>query len=305
VSIPHPIQLGPLGISAIPGKVMVWGYTSSRPDGYHPVANVLPAAGLPIMLTPEVGGQEKAWGYAGLLLADGRALLAMTTLIGEQSGNPLTGLYYSLDGGPMQPLVESGTVAWAAAWAFQSAAGEVSVFYYDDYHQTLWVGQAGETLDGDVTTVDSWITGHYCNAGTADGTNAHLLGQADAMAGEDGCYYGRVPLAGGAMNITEQVPLAQTWFISDRWEATAIATASDGTVWALWGLSCDQGRCTVLARRTPDGTWYGPYLPSHVTGAAAMAVDAAGRVHLVYSPVPVEGNRDLAPVYHTMLEVVQ
>lgn len=163
----------------------------------------------------------------------------------------------------------------------------------------------GEFGNPQALSFDPWIDKHGCrfNHATDRQDRIHFACNAYPTDGDLYPLYAAFSLQDGSL-LVQPEQFEQMNIFYDAYAEHSLAYSNDGTVWVLWSLECDYGVCPLLYRRNTGGQWLGPYFAGQARGHTRIAVDPAGRLHLIYiTDMTEKGKTGPAPVYHTMMEV--
>jgi parallel beta-helix repeat protein len=288
---------GPLGLKAQPGQALLRGLHQPPEGGFLPgLARITPEG---ITLNTVLEGadkHDKTWPFGATLLSDGTSFAAWTNLDDK--------LYISHNEGPLTLAKDGIDAAYGRSPLFERGDGDAVVLPSNyNYFWRLDAG-TGEVLEA-VSANGKIDFDHNCLlTGAADIQGLfHLVCHNSPVTSNGLPTYGSFWLDSGEV-VTETTTITDSPLLGDRYLSHQVTAGPDGRVWLLWMLSCEYGQCPVIYRRSFDGAWDGPFFGGPATGEVAMAVDPAGRVHLIYSDiVPGDTMEQSNPLFHTMTEV--
>ncbi len=288
------INNGPLGLAAGDGVALLWGLdkpisvSEFRPVAYRWTQSLEGGK------LEGADAHEKAWAFGGTLLDDGTAVLGWT--------NADKLLYWSVDLAPFQ-LVGTG---------YEAALSDSTFFPRSDHKAVVFPkGITGWWLVLDPAGNDpieqlSFGAGQDIKpcpeaATTDEEDNLHMICLSNNSPPHPEHYAASLFTGDYAATPTF---VSQDPVLTERYVGHKAVFGRDGTLWLLWQVTCEHGVCPLLYKQDEDGDWVGPYFGGQAVGTMDMAVDAAGRIHLVYSPELIEsGGQGTAPLFHTMMEV--
>ena len=287
------INNGPLGLAAGEGEALLWGlHKTSGASKYAPAVYRWGAA----LEGGKLEGadlHEKAWPFDAALLPDGTVVATWT--------NSDKLLYWSVNMGPLELVGEGYSAGLSDSSVFGRSDGQALIF---PKGVTGWF----LVLDpGGIAPLQqlSLGTGFSVNAQPETavvGWNdlLHFVGPSD--------YTTLLPehFANDMMTgdfVAEPTFVSEAPTLAEGYVGHEVVFGQDGTLWLNWQVECEYGICPLLYRRDTAGLWQGPYFGGQAMGTMAMAVDLAGRVHIIYAAQTLQGTSVNAPLYHTMMEV--